>query len=122
MASERDITQCLTQQQPIFITSDDSAISGRASDGWIIQIGTTQIAKRKGPTYGDYPYGDNLCLFCTKGYSMARALLCLRLLQRQLEFTGEKRAQNTLICDNLGLLIQIKEEASKWNSMGGMGY
>ena len=44
---------------------------------------------------------------------MASALLYLRLLQQQTEFTREAHSSNKLICDNEGLLIRI-ETASEW--------
>jgi hypothetical protein len=47
------ITNCFELQEPIYIASGGGAIPGRVSFGWILQIGTTQIAKGKGPAYGD---------------------------------------------------------------------
>jgi hypothetical protein len=74
-----------------------------------MQIGMTQVAKGKGPAYGEDPRS-----FRAEGYGMARVLLYLRLVQQQTEFKREKQATNTLICDNQGLLIRI-EEALAWN-------
>jgi hypothetical protein len=68
------------------------------------------IAKGKGPTHGDDPRS-----FRAEGYGMASALLYLRLLLRQIEFTQETRSKNTLICDkNEGLIIHIVE-AVHWS-------
>jgi hypothetical protein len=95
MATEEEITRCLDLQQPILLASNGGAILGRASYGWILQIGTTQIAKGKGPTHGGDPRS-----FPAKGYGMASVLLYLRLLQRQIEFIRDKQSTNTIICDN----------------------
>jgi hypothetical protein len=45
---------------------------------------------------------------------MASSLLYLRLLKQHFQFTRPKGSRQTLICDNKGLLIRIKE-ASSWN-------
>jgi hypothetical protein len=68
------------------------------------------IAKGKGPAFGADPRS-----FRAERYGMASAaLLYLRLLQRQMEFTQGPRAINKLICNNQGLLIRIAK-ASDWN-------
>jgi hypothetical protein len=100
--------QCLQAKQIIRIASDGGAIPGRASYGWIIQIGATPIVKGKGPAHGDDPRS-----FRAEGYGMASALVYLRLLQQHLEFHRERRTANYLICDNEGLLTRI-EEAASW--------
>jgi hypothetical protein len=87
MASEAATTIYLQLQQPIFLASDGGAIPGRASYGWIIQIGEHQIAKGKGPTFGSDPRS-----FRAEGYGMASAMLYLQLLQQQIEFTRGPRA------------------------------
>jgi hypothetical protein len=74
-------------------------------------MGDIQIAKGKGPTFGDDPR-----LFRAKGYGMASALLYLRLMQRQFDIKQERQTTNMLICDDEGLLIRIKT-ASKWTYM-----
>jgi hypothetical protein len=109
MAREEEMASYIQLQQPILLASDGGAIPGRASYGWIIQIGSKQIAKGKGPMFGTDPRS-----FQAEGYSMASALLYLRLLQWQIEFTQGPRAINKLICDNQGLLLRIAE-ASEWN-------
>jgi hypothetical protein len=76
MASKAATTRYLQLQQPIFLASDGGAIPGRASYGWIIQIGEHQIARGKGPTFGSDPRS-----FRAEGYGMASAMLYLRLLQ-----------------------------------------
>jgi hypothetical protein len=55
LASERIIMNLLSEQQPIRLASDGSAIPGRASYGWILQIGAIPIAKGKGPAHGALP-------------------------------------------------------------------
>jgi hypothetical protein len=45
---------------------------------------------------------------------MASALLYLRLLHKQIEFTRDRRSKNILIYDNEGLLIRILE-AVQWS-------
>jgi hypothetical protein len=55
LATEDETVQYVDQQQPILLASNGGAIPGRASYGWILQIGTTPIAKGKGPTFGDDP-------------------------------------------------------------------
>jgi hypothetical protein len=102
------IEACLARQEPIYLASDGGAIPGQASFGWILQIGTTQIAKAKGPAYGDDPRS-----FRAEGYGMASALLYLRLLKDHFEFTRTQTSVNKLICDNEGLLTWI-EDASEW--------
>jgi hypothetical protein len=109
LVSKAEIVQQLDQQQSILLARDGTAIPGRASYGWIRQIGTTQIAKGKGPAFGDDPR-----LFCAKGYGMVSAFQYLRLLQRQTDFRRDRQLVNKLICDNQGLLTRIAE-ASKWN-------
>jgi hypothetical protein len=47
LATEEEIIQYLNLQQPILLASDGGAIPGRASYGWMLQIGTTPIAKGK---------------------------------------------------------------------------
>ncbi len=108
LATDEEITQCLEANQIIRIASDGGAIPGRASYGWIIQIGSTEIAKGKGPTHGNDPRS-----FRAEGYGMASSLLYLRLLQRQFDFQRERRTTNIIICDNQGLLTRI-EEAVEW--------
>jgi hypothetical protein len=108
LASKEDTNRCLEQQQQIYLASDGGAIPGQASYGWILQIGDTQIAKGKGPTFGDNPRS-----FRAEGYGMASALVYLRLIQRQAEFTRDPRSKNTIICDNQGLLTRI-EEVAEW--------
>ncbi len=100
---------CLEQQQTIRVASDGGAYPGRASFGWILQIGETKSAKGKGPAYGDDPRS-----FRAEGYGMASALVYLRLLQRQTNFTRTPEARNILICDNQGLLTRI-EESLQWS-------
>jgi hypothetical protein len=90
------------------MASDGGAIPGRASYGWIIQMGTTKLAKGKGPTHGDNPR-----LFRAESYGMASALLYLRLLQRQHKFPQYRSALNMIICDNQGLLKRIAQ-AVEW--------
>ena len=108
MASEEDVNRCLQLQHPIYLASDGGAIPGRASYGWILQIGDTKIARGKGPTYG-----DDTRSFRAEGYGMASALLYLRMIQRERRFTRDRRSINTIICDNEGLLLRIAE-ASEW--------
>jgi hypothetical protein len=84
------------------------AIETKFSYGWIIQIGDHQIAKGKRPTFVSDPPS-----FRAEGYGMASAMLYLRLLQRQIEFTRGPRAVNKVICDNQALLLRIAE-ASEW--------
>ncbi len=108
LATDEEITQCLEANQIIRIASDQGAIPGRASYGWIIQIGSTEITKGKGPTHGDDPRS-----FRAEGYGMASSLLYLRLLERQFNFQRKRRTTNIIICDNQGLLTR-KEEAVKW--------
>jgi exonuclease III len=108
LATDQEIDNCLASNQPIRIASDGGAIPGRASYGWIIQMGTTKIAKGKGPTHGDDPRS-----FRAEGYGMASALLYLRLLQRQHEFPQYRSALNMIICDNQGLLKRIAQ-AVEW--------
>jgi hypothetical protein len=108
MASKAETTSYLQLKQPIFLASDGSAIPGQASYEWIIQIGEHQIAKGKGSTFGSYPRS-----FRAEGYGMASAMLYLRLLQRQIEFTRGPRAVNKVICDKQGLLLRIAK-ASEW--------
>jgi hypothetical protein len=76
LASQEEISLCLQRQQQIYLASDGGAIPGRASYGWIIQIGKTKTAKGKGPGLGDNP-----CLFQAEGYGMASALVYLQLVQ-----------------------------------------
>jgi hypothetical protein len=76
LASKETIINCFASQQPVYLASDGGAIPGWASYGWILQLGTTQIARGKGPTYGEDPR-----LFRVEGYSMASALLYLRHIQ-----------------------------------------
>jgi exonuclease III len=109
LVTETVITRCLDLQQPILLASDGGAIPGRASYGWVLQIGTTLIAKGKGPAYGDDPRS-----FRAEGYGMASALVYLLILQQTIEFTRQPNSSNKLICDNQGLLIRI-QEASQWN-------
>jgi hypothetical protein len=99
---------CLNLKQPIRLACDGGAFPGRASYGWILQIGDTKIFRGKGPAYGDDPRS-----FRAEGYGMASALLWLRLLQRQTGFVRDTTTTNILICDNQGLLTRI-EEATKW--------
>ena len=47
MAHDGEIHRWLELQQPIYLTSDGSAIPGRASYGWILQIGSMKIARGK---------------------------------------------------------------------------
>jgi hypothetical protein len=108
VATEEELLQCIASRQIIRIASGGGAISGRASYGWILQIGNTPIAKGKGPTFGDDPG-----LFRAEGYGMVSALIYLRLLQRQYDFKRERNTTNMLICDNEGLLIRI-EKANSW--------
>jgi hypothetical protein len=109
IASKAEIRQCIESAQIIQIASDGGAIPGRASHGWILQIGTTKIAKGKGPTFGDDPRS-----FRAEGYGMASALLYLRLLQQEFNIKCGRRMTSMLICDNEGLLIRI-ETANAWN-------
>jgi hypothetical protein len=109
VATDAELLQCIASRQIIRIASDGGAIPGRASYGWILQIGNTPIAKGKGPTFGDDPRS-----FRAEGYGMASALLYLRLLQRQYDFKRERNTTNMLICDNEGLLIRI-EKANSWS-------
>jgi hypothetical protein len=99
---------CLATNNTTLIASDGGAIPGRASYGWILQIGPTQIAKGKGPTHGDNPRS-----FRAEGYGMASALLYLRILQQQYDFTRDRHSTNVLVCDNQGLL-QRNSEAVEW--------
>jgi hypothetical protein len=108
LATDTEIETCLAAKQIICIASDGGAIPGRASYGWIIQIGQTPIAKGKGPTYGDNPRS-----FRAEGYGMASALLYFCLLQRRFEFQRDRRSTNMLICNNEGLLKRI-ETAASW--------
>lgn len=87
---------------------DGGAIPGRASYGWIIQIGDFPIARGKGPALGDDPRS-----FRAEGYGMASGLQYLRLIQQTFEFDRISTSHNTIICDNKGLLERI-EEASTW--------
>jgi hypothetical protein len=91
LVTEEEITRYLNLQQPILLASDGCAIPGRASYGWILQIGSMQIAKGKGPAFSDDP-----CSFQAEGYSMASALLYLpkTTTQRQIQFTQGSRAIN----------------------------
>jgi hypothetical protein len=73
LATEAKIINVIESKQTIRITSNRGAIPGRASYGWILQIGDIQIAKGKGPTFGDDPRS-----FRAEGYGMA---LYLRLMQ-----------------------------------------
>jgi hypothetical protein len=117
LVPEDTMEQCLDRQEPIYIASDGGAIAGRASFGWIIQIGTTIIAKGKGPTFGDDPRS-----FRAEGYGMASAIIFTCLLQQQTDdFTRAKDSINKLICDNEGLLIWIVSD-SQCHATGGMGY
>jgi hypothetical protein len=109
LVSEEIIQQCLERQEILYIASNSGAIPSRTSFGWIIQLGTTQIAKGKGPAHGDDPR-----LFRAEGYGMASALLYLRLLQQHIPFTRQIQSVKKLICDNSGLLTRI-EESSAWN-------
>jgi hypothetical protein len=93
LVTEEEITRCLNLQKPILLASNGGAILGRASYGWILQIGTTQIDKGKGPTYGNNPRS-----FRAEGYGMASALLYLHLLERQIEFVHDDHSTNTIIC------------------------
>jgi hypothetical protein len=52
------------------------SIPGRVANGWILQVGETQIAKGKGPVYGNNPRS-----FQAKGYGMASALLYLHVTE-----------------------------------------
>jgi hypothetical protein len=108
IATEADLLQSIASKETIRIASDGGAIPGRASYGWVIQIGDTQIAKGKGPTFGDDPRS-----FRAKGYGMASALLYLRLLQREYGIKRDNTTTNMLICDNEGLLIRV-EKANEW--------
>jgi hypothetical protein len=109
VVSEDTMEQCLMRQESLYIASDSGAIPGRASFGWIIQIGNSVITKGKGPTYGDDPHS-----FRAEGYGMASALVFTSLLHQQFEFTRATDSVNKLICDNARLLIRI-EESSQWN-------
>jgi hypothetical protein len=84
LVTETEATQCLQLQQPIRLEGK-GGYPGRASYGWILQIGDTKIAQGNGPAYGDDPRS-----FQAEGYGMASALLYLHLLQRQTDFTQEK--------------------------------
>jgi hypothetical protein len=75
LVPEETIDSCFSRKEPIYLARDGGAIPGQASFGWFLQIGTAQIAKGKGPAYGDDPR-----LFYAKGYGMASALLYLRIL------------------------------------------
>jgi hypothetical protein len=108
LATKETIKACLDRHRPIYLASDGGAIPGHASFGWIIQIGTTKIAKAKGPVHGVDPRS-----FRAEGYGMASALLYLRLLKDHFEFTRTRTSVNKLICDNKGLLTRI-EAASEW--------
>ncbi len=108
IATEADLLQSIASKETIRIASDGGAIPGRASYGWVIQIGDTQIAKGKGPTFGDDPRS-----FRAEGYGMASALLYLRLLQREYGIKRDNTTTNMLICDNEGLLIRV-EKANEW--------
>jgi hypothetical protein len=55
VVSETEVIWCLARQQPIHLASDGRAYRGRASFGWILLISDTQVAKGKGPVYGDDP-------------------------------------------------------------------
>jgi hypothetical protein len=72
-----EATWCLEQHQAIRVASNGGAHPGRASFGWILQIGDTEIAKGKGPAYGNDPRS-----FRAEGYGMASALVYLRLLHK----------------------------------------
>jgi hypothetical protein len=108
LASDEAIQECFDAQQHIRLASDGGAIPGRASFGWILQVGDVQIAKGKGPAFGDDPRS-----FRAEGYGMASGLLYLRLIQQTFEFVRTAEAHNTIICDNEGLLTRI-QEASTW--------
>jgi hypothetical protein len=110
LVPEEVIEQCLHRKEPIYLASDGvGAIPGRASFGWILQIGTTKIARGKGPTYGDGPRS-----FRAEGYGMASALVYLRILYKHFEIKRERTSINKIICDNKGLLTRI-EESSEWD-------
>jgi hypothetical protein len=108
LATEQEIETCLQANQTIRIASDGGAIPGRASYGWILQIGAIQIAKGKGPTHGGDPRS-----FRAEGYGMAAALLYLRLLQRLHKFQHYNHTTIVLICNNQGLLQRISQ-AVEW--------
>ncbi len=107
LTTEQTLAQCLATNETIRIASDGGAIPGRASYGWIIQIGMTPIAKGKGPTHGDDPRS-----FRAEGYGMASTLLYLRTIQQQYNFQRDRHSRNILICDNQGLLQRISEAAA----------
>jgi hypothetical protein len=108
MATETEVKWCLDNQQPLRLASGGGAYPGRASYGWIIQLGDSPVAKGNGPAYGDAPRS-----FRAEGYGMASALVYLSLLQQKITFTRNRRSINTIICDNHGLLTRI-EEAIQW--------
>jgi hypothetical protein len=108
LATPHEIQQSLDSNHIIRMAINGGAIPGRASYGWILQIGNTPITKGKGPAYGDDPRS-----FHVEGYGMASGLLFLQLLQCLYEFQRGRRTTNIIICDNEGLLTRI-EEASQW--------
>jgi hypothetical protein len=99
MVLEYNITRCIHLQQPIRLASNGGVIPGRASYGWILQIGNAQVAKGKGPAYGDDPQS-----FLAEGYRMASALSYLSLLQQIIDFNCKIWSTNILSYDNEGLL------------------
>ena len=104
LVSEERVSHGLSQNQPLRLASDGGAFPGRASFGWVIQLGNTRIARGKGPAYGDDPRS-----FRAEGYGMASALVYLSLLLQLTPAPCKRNTTNILICDNQGLLTRISE-------------
>jgi hypothetical protein len=91
----------------ILLASDGSAVPGRGSFGWVVQIGGRIIARGKGPAYGNDPHS-----FRAEGYGMGSGLLFLLLLHEHFQIAWTNTTGNLMICDNKGLLIRIKKTLS----------
>ena len=106
---EPQMAAALATPLPILLASDGGAVPGRGSFGWVLQVGSTILARGKGPAFGPDPRS-----FRAEGYGMGSGLLYLRLLQQQFNLEWSTRRHCKLICDNAGLLIRI-ETTLKWS-------